>query len=89
MASIGTKGLLLASDGRLIREVNRSYYQAEAYRYPLVLCTLPHGHPGLVHCPERYNQLEVEVAVTGERLTANTDRKLADFFDGLTRSILS
>jgi hypothetical protein len=80
MASTGTKCLLVASDGQLIREVNRSYYQAEAYRYPLVLCTLPDGRTGLVHCPERYNQVEVEVAVTGERLTASTDRKPVDFF---------
>src|SRR5579885_2435568 len=39
IASTGTKALLLAADGRPIREVNRSYYHAEAYRYPLVLCT--------------------------------------------------
>lgn len=79
-ASTGTKGLLLASDGRLIREVNRSYYHAEAYRYPLALFTLPDGRTGLVHCPEGYNRLEVEVAATGERLTAGVDRKPADFF---------
>lgn len=80
MGSTGTKGVLLASNGRLIREVNRSYYHADAYRYPLVLCTLPDGRTGLVHCPESYNRLEVEVAVTGERLTAGTDRKPSDFF---------
>jgi hypothetical protein len=80
MASTGTKSLLLASDGRLIREIDRSYYHAEAYRYPLVLCTLPDGRTGLVHCPENYNRLEVEVAATGERLTTGTDRKPVDFF---------
>jgi hypothetical protein len=30
----GTKGLILRADGRLVREVNRSFYHAEAYRYP-------------------------------------------------------
>ncbi|MGA6162562.1 hypothetical protein [Amycolatopsis magusensis] len=80
IASTGTKALLLASDGRLLREVNRSYYQAEAYRYPLTLCTLPDGRTGLVHCPEDYNHLEIEVAATGERLTASTDREPEDFF---------
>ncbi|MBE1468219.1 hypothetical protein H4W33_007231 [Kibdelosporangium phytohabitans] len=51
IASTGTKALLLASDSRLIREVNRSYYQAGVYRYPLTLCTLPDSQTGLVHCP--------------------------------------
>lgn len=80
MASTGTKCLLLASDGRPIREVNRSFYQADAYRYPLDLFTLPDGRTGLVHCPEAYNQLDVEVAVSGERLTAADERKPADIF---------
>lgn len=80
LASTGTKGLLLAPDGRLIREVNRSYYRADVYRYPLALCTLPDGRTGVVHCPEAYNRLEVEVAATGERLTADSDREPADIF---------
>jgi len=80
MASTGTKALLMAPDGRVIREVNRSYYRADAYRYPLALCTLPDGRTGLVHCPESYKQLEVEVALTGERLTTGPDREPTDFF---------
>ncbi|HJP80176.1 MAG TPA: hypothetical protein VJ914_38245 [Pseudonocardiaceae bacterium] len=80
LASTGTKALLLASDSHLIREVNRSYYCAEAFRYPLVLCTLPDGRTGMVHCPEDYNRLEIEDAVTGERLTAGANRKPGDFF---------
>ncbi len=50
------------------------------YRYPLALFTLPDGRTGLVHCPEEYNRLEIEVAQTGERLTAQEDRDPGDFF---------
>lgn len=78
--STGTKALLLEPGGKVIRELNRSYYCAEAYRYPLALFTLPDGRTGLVHCPEQYNQLEIEVARTGERLTGGRDRDPEDFF---------
>jgi hypothetical protein len=78
--STGTKALLLEPGGKVIRELNRSYYCAEAYRYPLALFTLPDGRTGLVHCPEQYNQLEIEVARTGEQLTAGLDRDPEDFF---------
>lgn len=80
VASTGTRGVLLTPDGRPIREITRSHYQASAYRYPLALCTLPDGRTGLVHCPEDYHRLEIEVATTGERLTASTDRRPLDFF---------
>ncbi|MFD0207149.1 MULTISPECIES: hypothetical protein [Saccharothrix] len=79
MASTGTKALLFTPDGELIRELNRSYYQAQSYRYPLALFTLPDGRTGLAHCPEEYNRLEIEVAATGERLTA-ADRDTTDVF---------
>jgi hypothetical protein len=80
VAGTGTKALLLEPGGRVIRELNRSYYHAEAYRYPLALFTLPDGRTGLVHCPEEYNRLEIEAARTGERLTAAQDRDPEDFF---------
>ena len=80
LCSTGTKGLLLDAGGRVLREVNRSYYEAEAYRYPLALFTLPDGRTGVVHCPERYNRLEVEDAVTGRRLTSSAVRDPADIF---------
>src|SRR6185437_7911145 len=74
VASAGTKALLLEPGGRVIRELNRSFYYADAYRYPLALFTLPDGRTGLVHCPEEYNQLEIDVARTGERLTKGQER---------------
>jgi hypothetical protein len=80
LCGTGTKGLLLDPGGRVVREINRSHYCAEAYRYPLALFTLPGGRTGVVHCPESYNRLEVEDAVTGERLTASTRRAPEDIF---------
>ncbi|MEV0678862.1 hypothetical protein AB0I60_20325 [Actinosynnema sp. NPDC050436] len=80
VASTGTKGLLFGTDGELIREIDRSYYHAGTHRYPVALCTLPNGRTGLVHCPEAYNRLEVEDALTGERLTAAAGRTPVDFF---------
>ncbi|WP_257458858.1 hypothetical protein [Archangium lipolyticum] len=65
---LGTKGLLLRQ-GKFVRELNRSYYHAEAYEYPVALCTLPSGRTLLAHCPDEYCRLELEDAETGERLT--------------------
>ncbi len=75
---LGTKGLLL-KDGKLIREINRSYYCADAYEYPVVLFDLPDGRTVLAHCPDEYNELQIEDAETGERLTQRSG-ETADFF---------
>lgn len=80
IATAGTKALLLDASGRVLRELNRSFYHAGAYRYPLALFTLPDGRTGLVHCPRHYNQLEVEVAATGEPLCSGDERAPADIF---------
>ncbi|MEU1478716.1 hypothetical protein ACFYZ8_43250 [Streptomyces sp. NPDC001668] len=77
-AERGTKALLLEGD-RLVRELNRSYYQADAFDYPVALGTLPDGREVLVHCPEEYNVLEIEDAETGERLTSG-ERDPKDVF---------
>ncbi len=64
----GTKGLLL--DGRrIVRELDRSYYHAEDFDYPVALGVLADGREVLVHCPEDYEVLEIEDVATGERLT--------------------
>ena len=76
---LGTKGLLL-DDGRIVRELNRSYYQAEAYDYPVCLFNDPEGRVLLAHCPGNYCRVELEEAETGRQLTASTDRKPSDFF---------
>lgn len=65
---LGTKAVLLR-DGRIVRELNRSFYHAHVYEYPIVLFALPDGREVLAHCPDKYNRLEIEDAETGERLT--------------------
>ncbi|MGY4398217.1 hypothetical protein ACVWZA_003421 [Sphingomonas sp. UYAg733] len=63
-----TKGIIL-DQGRIIREIDRSYYQARAYAYPIALGHLPDGREVLAHCPDAYNVIEIETLVDGERLT--------------------
>lgn len=77
-AERGTKALLLDGD-RLVRELNRSYYQADAFDYPVALGALQDGREILVHCPDEYNVLEIEDAESGERLTGG-ERDPKDVF---------
>lgn len=68
----GTTALVLGADGRVVRELARSDDQAQEFRYPLALFTLPDGRTGLVHCPDEASLLVVEDALTGERLVTAT-----------------
>jgi hypothetical protein len=69
---LGTKALLLRN-GKIIRELDRSFYCAESYEYPV--CLLSHASRTLlVHCPDEYNQIEIEDAATGECLTRRTGK---------------
>ncbi|WNG33682.1 hypothetical protein F0U61_08595 [Archangium violaceum] len=75
---LGTKGLLLR-EGKVLRELNRSFYHADAYEYPVALVTLPSGRTLLAHCPDEYCCLELEDAETGELLTRR-DSNSPDIF---------
>ena len=75
---LGTKGLVL-KDGEILREINRSFYHADVYEYPVALFDLPDGRTALAHCPDDYNKLEIEDVETGERLTERSG-KTVDFF---------
>lgn len=75
---LGTKGLLF-KDGTFLREIDRSYYCAEAYEFPVAFLTLPNGGTALAHCPGKYNVLHFEDADTGEILTER-DSEPEDFF---------
>jgi hypothetical protein len=79
----GTKALVL-KDGRLVRELNRSFYQTENYDYPVALGTLPDGRDVVVHCPDEYNILQVEELESGTCLTKG-ERDPADFFHSQLR----
>jgi hypothetical protein len=76
---LGTKGLLL-HDGRIVRELDRSFAHADAYEYPVALFNDPEGRVVLAHCPGNYCRIELEEAETGRPLTASADRKPSDFF---------
>lgn len=76
--SLGTAGLLLEGT-RVVRQLQRDFYQANVYDYPVALHSLPSGRTLLAHCPESYCVLELEDAATGERLTKRTNDPV-DFF---------
>jgi len=88
--TMGTKGRLMRSNGRIaqpnfvpigfdeLREIDRSYYQANVYDYPVSLLTLPDGRDAIVHCPRRYDTLEIEL-LDGTPLTSRS-AKAEDIF---------
>lgn len=63
-----TKALIF-EHGALLREIDRSYYMAESFAYPIALGRLPDGREVLAHCPKRYNVIEIDDLATGKRLT--------------------
>jgi hypothetical protein len=74
----GTKGLLLRG-GKIVRELNRSYYHAHVYEYPICIWRVADGRTLIAHCPEEYCRIDIEDAESGARLTQGT-RKPQDFF---------
>jgi hypothetical protein len=76
---LGTKGVV-SGDREMLREVNRSFYYANLFEYPVCFWSDHTGRIFLVHCPEEYNRLEIEDAETGERLTECGTREPSDFF---------
>ena len=75
---LGTKGLLL-KNGEIIREINRSYYQAESYEYPAAFITFE-NRTYLVHCPIDYCRLDFEDVETSKIITDTKNRKPSDVF---------
>jgi hypothetical protein len=75
---LGTKGIVLKK-GEILREINRSFYQAHVYEYPIVFLKLPDGTEAIAHCPDHYNVIEIEEVESGKRLTSRTG-EAGDFF---------
>lgn len=75
---LGTKGLVLRGN-KCLREINRSFYHAHVYEYPVAIVNLPNGLVGLAHCPEGYNRLEIEEIESGDKLTLRPGES-PDFF---------
>jgi len=62
-----TKALLF-KNGKIHRELNRSFYCAEAYDYPITIGKVAGDRVVLAHCPNEFDSLEIEDAETGEVL---------------------
>lgn len=75
---LGTKGLLL-KNGEVLRELDRSYYHADVYEYPIAFVKLADEY-GIIHCPQEYNLIEIESVETGEKITTAENRNPADCF---------
>ncbi|MBN2153703.1 MAG: hypothetical protein JW839_19760 [Candidatus Lokiarchaeota archaeon] len=69
----GTKGLLVSMEPLdVVRELNRSYYHAEDYAYPIAMFDLPDGRGAVAHCHKEYCSLDIETVEGGEVLTERT-----------------
>lgn len=77
-----TKGLVL-EHGRILREINRSFYCADAYDYPVALGMLPDGREVMAHCPDGYNLIEIETLADGQRLTRRESQGIDVFHSRL------
>jgi len=95
--TLGTKGRLMRWNGCIaqpnfvpigfdeLREIDRSYYQATVYDYPVCLLTLPDGRGAIAHCPRRYDTLEIEL-LDGTPLTSRSAKAEDIFHARLTAS---
>lgn len=75
----GTKALLL-DRGDIARELDRSWYHADSYEFPITFIPLPDGQTALAHCPRGYDRIDIECAETGLCLTGAVERKPEDVF---------
>ncbi len=74
----GTKAMLL-KNGQIVREINRSFYHANVYEYPIAFVAPKSGPLKIAHCPEDYNVLQIEDFETGA-VVAWKDTEPTDFF---------
>ena len=65
---LGTKGLVLRG-GKILREINRSFYHADRYDYPATIFRLRDGRDVLAHCPDAYNRIDLDELPSFHRLT--------------------
>ena len=76
---LGTQGILL-KNGQIIRELHRSHYHAKRTHYPIAFFKLPSGEDAIIHCPNEYCMLEVELVESGKKITAAEGRDPVDMF---------
>ena len=77
--SLGTKGLIL-DRGEIVREIDRSFYCANAYVFPIGLFLLEDGREVIIHCPHEYNELVIEELESGRLVSSASERNASDFF---------
>ncbi len=51
----------------VVREINRSYYYANVYEFPIAFARIG-DREVIIYCPDEYNRLEIEDVNSGERL---------------------
>ncbi len=76
---LGTKGVLL-KNGQILKELNRSFYQADVYEYPIAFLQLPDNTWSIVHCPHEYNILEIDAVEGNTRIVSEENRTPVDCF---------
>jgi len=76
----GTKGLVITRSGLPVREIDRSFYYANRYEYPVALASVD-GKDLLIHCPDSYQRLEIEDAETGQSLSARPTKSRSETYD--------
>jgi len=82
--ALATKGLVIQSGRRVTREINRSFYHAHQYEYPVTAGRLLDGTGVLIHCPGGYNRLAIET-LRGGRLLASATPRAGDMFQSRLR----
>jgi hypothetical protein len=82
--ALATKGLVIQSGRRVTREINRSFYHAHQYEYPVTAGRLFDGTEVLIHCPGGYNRLTIETLREGKPLASATSRA-SDLFQSRLR----
>lgn len=80
---LGTKGLVIQG-GHVVREINRSFYHAGVYEFPVTVGRLHDGTEVLIHCPDGYNRLAIENLADGSRIASATEQA-ADLFQSRLR----
>lgn len=81
--ALGTKGLVIQGQ-HVVREINRSFYHASAYEFPVTAGRLHDGTEALIHCPDGYNRLAIENLADGSRIASATEQA-ADLFQSRLR----
>ena len=79
-----TKAVLL-KNGQVHRELNRSFYCADDYDYPITIAANHADRVVVTHCPQHFDLLEVEDAESGETLL-KIKSKLMEFHSRLAMS---